>query len=580
MRVVFLGVALLIGLVPLAAIAADTLGSADTTFVARVEGFTTDPRTNGHVIVYTRQIGDLIHGEMQNDLYGVDLVTHQRFTIAAGPGYHGSSDISGDIVVWAERSPDHSSRDILGKNLQTGETFTVAATAALEDAPVISGDWVVWHASDSSTSERIMARNLATMAPAITLTTLPTAPVSLTLDGDRAIWTEDERSPSFDTGSGEATTHWRLMSLAIGDQNPVTLAKGEATYDCEKEGVDVIACGFQAGSEIHEIAASSGVVVYHELLPSGAGRNTALDVATGRSTTFDGAGTNLTTDGRSVFWSGGDSGNGQIEGFDLASGSAFSTPANTRPDAADSTGQIAAQAGLLVWQEPVKDVLEKDQQPYVDLHASPIVDLLPTARRPDPGITSPSWTYFPATGHYIANGFQKFWQNNGGLPIFGYPLTEEVSEQGQTVQYLERQGFEYHPELAGTPYETELPRLGAEDAARRNLRGTQAFQPMEIPSTAVGDTCQYADETHHTICDHFLAYWQSHGLDFGDPGTSYRESLALFGYPIAEPFTDPDTGLRVQYFERALFEWHPANPVVWQVELGRLGALMLAKRGW
>ena len=580
MRFVLFGVALLIGLMPLAASAADTLSDADTSFVAQVEGSTTDPRTNGRVVVFTRQIGDLVHGELQNDLYGVDLTTNQQFPIAAGPGYHGSSDISGDIVVWAERSPDHSSGDILGMNLRTSEMFTVAATAALEDAPAISGDWVIWHASDSSTSERIMARNLATMAPAITLTTPPAASVSLTLDGDRAIWTEDERSPSFDTGSGEATTHWRLMSIAIGDQNPATLAEGEATYDCEREGVDVIACGFQAGSEIREIAASNGVVVYHEMLASGAVQNTALDLATGQRTTFDGGGSNLTTDGRFIFWSNDGNASGQIEGFDLATGSVFTTPASTGSQSVGSTRQMAAQAGLLVWQQPANGVFEKDQQPHVDLHATPVDNLLPTARRPDPGITSPSWTYFPATGHYIANGFQTFWQNNGDLPVFGYPLTEEFSEQGQTVQYLERQRFEYHPELAGTPYETELGRLGAEDAARRNFSGTQAFQPIAIPSTAVGDVCRYADESHHTICGEFLAYWQSHGLDLGDSGTSYRESLALFGYPISEPFTDPDTGLRVQYFERALFEWHPANPVGWQVELGRLGARTLVERGW
>lgn len=468
MRIVFFGVALLIGLVPLAANAADTLGSADTTFVVRVEGLTTDPRTNGRVIVYTRQIGDLIHGEMQNDLYGIDLVTHKRFTIAAGPGYHGSSDISGDIVVWAERSPDHSSGDILGKNLQTGATFSVAATAALEDAPAISGDWVIWHASDSSTSERIMARDLATMTPAITLTTLPTAPSSLTLDGDRAIWTEDER-PSFpDSGIGESTAHWRLLTIAIGDHGPTTLVEGTATYDCEKAGIDVIACAFQAGSDIHEIAAGNRVVVYHELLPSGASRDTAIDLATGRSTTFDGGGSNLTTDGRFVFWSDDANSSGQIEGFDLATGSAFTTPARTGSQPVGSTGQVAAQAGLLVWQQPSQSVIEKDQQPYVDLHAAPIGNLMPTSPRPDPGVTNPSWTYFQATGHYVANGFQRFWQANGGLPVFGFPLTEEFSEQGQTVQYLERQRFEYHPEHANTPYEVELGRLGAEDAAGNN----------------------------------------------------------------------------------------------------------------
>jgi hypothetical protein len=52
----------------------------------------------------------------------------------------------------------------------------------------------------------------------------------------------------------------------------------------------------------------------------------------------------------------------------------------------------------------------------------------------------------------------------------------------------------------------------------------------------------------------FRSYWQSHGLEFNDPGISYHESLALFGYPISEEYIDPDTGLVTQYFERARFE--------------------------
>jgi hypothetical protein len=35
-----------------------------------------------------------------------------------------------------------------------------------------------------------------------------------------------------------------------------------------------------------------------------------------------------------------------------------------------------------------------------------------------------------------------------------------------------------------------------------------------------------------------------------------------------------------QYFERAVFEWHPANPDSQRVLLRRLGAEVLAERGW
>ena len=68
--------------------------------------------------------------------------------------------------------------------------------------------------------------------------------------------------------------------------------------------------------------------------------------------------------------------------------------------------------------------------------------------------------FFPETGHAIAFGFKDFWEKNGGLQIFGYPLTDEVQEDGRTVQYFERAKFEYWPENP-EQYRVQLARLGA-----------------------------------------------------------------------------------------------------------------------
>jgi spore germination protein YaaH len=198
--------------------------------------------------------------------------------------------------------------------------------------------------------------------------------------------------------------------------------------------------------------------------------------------------------------------------------------------------------------------------------------------------STPERRYFPETGHSLSHGFKAFWERSGGLPIFGYPLTEEFSEINPdlgkpfTVQYFERQRFEYHPEFTGTPYEVQLGRLGVEDAKRRGLLGHPAFQP--IPASAVSGDCWFFPETGHAVCGRFLAYWRSYGLEFGDPGISFRESLGLFGYPISEPFTDPVTGLTIQYFERARFEYHPENPEPYQVLLGLLGRDLVRAKGW
>ena len=199
---------------------------------------------------------------------------------------------------------------------------------------------------------------------------------------------------------------------------------------------------------------------------------------------------------------------------------------------------------------------------------------------PGPAVSgSPSGSlYFPQTGHYLSNGFETFWEQSGGLPVFGYPLTEEFSEPNPdtgasyTVQYFERQRFEYHPELQGTPYEVELGRLGAAAAARDGLLGSAPFQPIAAASDA---SCTFFAPTGHRVCNGFKGYWQAHGLELGDPGISYRESLALFGYPLSEEFQQ--NGMTVQYFERAIFEYHPENAgTPYTVLLRRLGAEALA----
>ena len=59
--------------------------------------------------------------------------------------------------------------------------------------------------------------------------------------------------------------------------------------------------------------------------------------------------------------------------------------------------------------------------------------------------------FYTQTKHNISPRFQAFWDNNGGLPIFGFPISEEFEEQlpGQPlrkVQYFERTVLRYFPE--------------------------------------------------------------------------------------------------------------------------------------
>jgi len=183
-------------------------------------------------------------------------------------------------------------------------------------------------------------------------------------------------------------------------------------------------------------------------------------------------------------------------------------------------------------------------------------------------------TCFAQTGHCIGGRFAQYWQQNGGLPLFGYPLTDELTEDGRTVQYFERQRFELHPENA-PPYDVLLGLLGEEVLRQQGIEWqTQPVAPGPLAN------CLWFQQTRHNVCDQapnsgFKQYWTTHGLEFdGHAGKSYQESLALFGLPITEPFQDTINGeiFQVQWFERARFEWHPANADPYKVLLGRLGA--------
>jgi hypothetical protein len=81
--------------------------------------------------------------------------------------------------------------------------------------------------------------------------------------------------------------------------------------------------------------------------------------------------------------------------------------------------------------------------------------------------TTPARIYFPETKHTLAGKFLDYWQTNGGLALFGYPISEPLQEGGVTVQYFQRNRFELHPEQAGTPYEIQLGLLGRDMLQQR-----------------------------------------------------------------------------------------------------------------
>ncbi len=206
---------------------------------------------------------------------------------------------------------------------------------------------------------------------------------------------------------------------------------------------------------------------------------------------------------------------------------------------------------------------------------------LAIAQSTDPVEPVDGCAYYEETGHNLCEPFQPFWQDNGGLPVFGYPKTEAEElvnvdlNQEFLTQYFERERLEHHAENAGTPYEILLGRLGSEVLTQMDRDWME--YPKDDPATEY-----YQETTGFAIAPEFYEYWSSHGLDLGESGMTYAESLALFGYPISpammETNSSGDTVL-TQWYERARFEYHPDNPEEFQVLLGLLGNEILDGSG-
>jgi len=157
--------------------------------------------------------------------------------------------------------------------------------------------------------------------------------------------------------------------------------------------------------------------------------------------------------------------------------------------------------------------------------------------------------YFTPTGHYLRGAFRSFWERNGGLPIFGYPITEEYIRKSdrRVIQFFERARFELT--VRGNQAIVELAWLGVE------YTGRQSF-PRTPPVPSDGGV-RYFPETGHTLRGAFRSFWNGRGAE------------RIFGLPIAEEFQEQLTDGRwhtVQYFQRSRFELWSSG-----VRLGLLG---------
>ncbi len=162
-----------------------------------------------------------------------------------------------------------------------------------------------------------------------------------------------------------------------------------------------------------------------------------------------------------------------------------------------------------------------------------------------------SKVYFSQTGHFLGGAFRSFWERNGGVELFGYPVSEEFYQKrdGRVAQYFERARFEL--DVVGNTAYVNLGLVGREYLAATG-QGFPAVAAVRAPGL------RYFPETGHTLRGEFRNFWERRG------------GLLTFGYPLSEEFVqrlDDGRNYLVQYFERGRFEL-----VGTRVNLGTLGS--------
>lgn len=158
--------------------------------------------------------------------------------------------------------------------------------------------------------------------------------------------------------------------------------------------------------------------------------------------------------------------------------------------------------------------------------------------------------YFEETGYWIGGDFRDYFESNGELEIFGYPISSPyVNDDGILVQYFQNARMGWHPQNPD-PYKLQLGLLGDELGFR---------QPPSAPPTALSPRKVYFSETGHTVSYMFLDYFREHG------------GVAIFGYPITEMFIENQR--IVQYFQRLKLVWDVQTS---EITVGNLGEVYVA----
>ena len=96
------------------------------------------PTISGDIVVWM----DRSNQDQDRDIYGHDLSTQLEFPVCVNDGDQTRPAIDGDIIIWVDERSGNP--DIYGYDMATKTEFAVCTDPAPQHNPDISGDIVVW----------------------------------------------------------------------------------------------------------------------------------------------------------------------------------------------------------------------------------------------------------------------------------------------------------------------------------------------------------------------------------------------------------------------------------------------------
>jgi beta propeller repeat protein len=516
------------------------------------------PSASGNIMVYSDCSSGTCNISMLN-------LTTRKVTPITKAAYNQFNPVTdGTTVVWQDGrnssntdTTDYTNNlDLYAANLGDKKEFLVSSGPQLQGRPSVAGNIIVWADYRDAKSKNdpnagdIYMFDLTTRQET-QITNLPSAQTRPVTNGRVIVWVDFRNEPDPNGFNGDIYGY----DIASKHEFPIATAPDLQT-DPAIYGNIVVWQDYRNAKDVSDYNAD---IYGYDLSTK---KEFAITTAPGRQA-------KPTIAGNLVAWvdyrnepDQAKGVNSDIYGFDLASKHEFPIYLGAGTQDAPTIG------GTTVIYESNPDIAgggawSIDGVTVTGVQGGATRPLDPPAQLPGAGSQT-----FPETGKTASGIFLDYWNNNGGLAQQGYPISDVIGEISEldgkpyTVQYFERAVFEYHPENQA-PYNVLLSQLGTFQYKKKYPNGA----PGQKPNHTDG---QLFSQTGHWVGGKFLQYWQSHG------------GLAQQGYPISDEFTEVSDlngqPYLVQYFERAVFEYHPENPPPNDVLLSQLGTFQYRQK--